>query len=144
MSQLGVELAGEDAHLEAEGLRLAEERCKLKVAVSLARHQRDLDNARAEAYLVASRKACSRAIEEAQEADRRREIAEERAWELQAWCNSLEQQVELRQAALASLKGMPVEEEELRRCEEVLTLEAQRSFARVCYIHSLSPSLHQI
>ena len=24
------------------------------------------------------------------------------------------------------------------------TLEAQHSFARVCYIHSLSPSLHQI
>ena len=26
----------------------------------------------------------------------------------------------------------------------VYTLEAQHSFARVCYIHSLSPSLHQI
>ena len=32
--------------------------------------------------------------------------------------------MELRQAALASLKGTPVEEEELRRCEETLTLEA--------------------
>ena len=26
----------------------------------------------------------------------------------------------------------------------IYTLEARRSFARVCYIHSLSPSLHQI
>ena len=65
MGQLGGELADVDACLEAEGLRLVEERRKLKVAVSLVRHQRDLDNARAEAYLVASRKACSRAIEEA-------------------------------------------------------------------------------
>ena len=38
MNQLGVELAGEDARLETEGLRLAEERRKLKVAVSLACH----------------------------------------------------------------------------------------------------------
>ena len=45
-------------------------------------------------------------------------------WELQAWCNSLEQQVELRQASLASLKGALVEEEELRKHEEALTLEA--------------------
>ena len=100
MSQLGVELAGEDARLEAEGLRLIEERRKLKAAVGLARHQRDLENAKAEASLVASREACSRAIEEAQEADRRCEAAEERAWELQDWCNSLEQQVELRRPPL--------------------------------------------
>ena len=32
--------------------------------------------------------------------------------------------MELRQAALASLKGTPVEKEELRRREEALTLEA--------------------
>ena len=38
VSQLGVELAHEDVRLEAEGLRLAEERRKLKVAVALARH----------------------------------------------------------------------------------------------------------
>ena len=85
---------------EAEGLRLAEERRKLRVAVALARHQRDLYNAKAEASLVASREACPQAIEEAREADRRCKDAEERAWELQAWSNSLEQQVGLRQAAL--------------------------------------------
>ena len=66
------------------------------MAVGLARLQHDLDNAKAEASLVASREACSQATEEAQKADRRRKAAEERAWELQDWCNSLEQQVELR------------------------------------------------
>ena len=96
VSRIGAELAGEDARLEAEGLRLAEERRKLKVAIALGRHQRDLDNMNAEASLVASWEACSQAVEEAQEADRRRRDAEERAWELQAWSNSLEQQVELR------------------------------------------------
>ena len=69
MSQLDGELADTDAFLEAEGLRLVEERRKLKVALSLARHQCYLDNAKAEASLVALRKACSRAIEEPQEAD---------------------------------------------------------------------------
>ena len=49
---------------------------------------------------------------------------EKRAWELQAWSASLEQQVELCQAALASLKGTPVVEEELHGREEALTLEA--------------------
>ena len=91
VSQLGAELAAEDARLEAEGLRLVEERRKLKAVVGLARHQRDLENAKAEASLAASREACSRALKEAQEADKRREAAEERAWELQGWCNSLEQ-----------------------------------------------------
>ena len=43
--------------------------------------------------------------------------------ELQDWCNSIEQQVELRQCALALLKGGPAEEKELRRREEALTLE---------------------
>ena len=60
VSQLGAELADEDARLEAEGLRLAEERRKLKVAISLARHQHDLEDAKAEASRVASREACSR------------------------------------------------------------------------------------
>ena len=69
MGQLGGELADVDARLEAEGLRLIEERRKLKVEASLARHQRDLDNVKEEASLAASRKAYSRAIEEAQEAD---------------------------------------------------------------------------
>ena len=93
VSQLGAELAAEDAHLKGEGLRLVEERRKLKAVVGLAHHQCDLENSKAEASLVASREACSRALEEAQEADKRREVAEERAWELQDWCNSLEQQV---------------------------------------------------
>ena len=44
VSQLGEELDDEDARLEAEGLRLAEERRKLEAAVALARHQHDLDN----------------------------------------------------------------------------------------------------
>ena len=109
MSRIGAELAGEDARLEADGLRLAEERRKLKVAVALARHQRDLDNAKAEASLAASREACAQAIEEAWEADWRRKDAEDRTWELQAWSNSLKQQVELRQAALVSLKGASVD-----------------------------------
>ena len=47
MGQLGGELADVDACLEAEGLRLVEEQCKMKVAVNLARHQRELDNAKA-------------------------------------------------------------------------------------------------
>ena len=84
VSQIRGELAGEDARLEAEGLRLAEEKCKLKVVVALARHQRDLDNVKAEALLAASREACSLAIEEAREADRRRKDAEEHTQELQA------------------------------------------------------------
>ena len=79
------------------------------VSVSLACYQRDLDNAKSEASLAASWKACSQAVEEAQEADQQREVAEERVWELQAWSNSLEQQVELRQAALVSLKGASVD-----------------------------------
>ena len=105
MNRLGEELAGVDARLEAEGLRLVEERRKLRVAINLGRYQRDLDNAKAEASLKVSREACSRALEEAREADRRREAAEKCAWELQAWSASLEQQVEARKAALASMRG---------------------------------------
>ena len=62
--------------------------------------KKDVDNAKAEASLKVSREACSRALEEAREADRRREAAEKRAWELQAWSASLEQQVEACKAAL--------------------------------------------
>jgi len=91
ISRLGGELASVDSRLEAEGLRLAEERCKLKVAINLGRYQRDLENAKAEASLKVSYEARSRALEEAREADRRREAAEKRAWELQAWSASLEQ-----------------------------------------------------
>ena len=70
----------------------------------LASRQRDLDDAEAKASLVASREARSWAAEEAREADRRRTAAEERARELLAWCHSLEEQVELREAALVSMK----------------------------------------
>ena len=54
----------------------------------------------------------------------KRKDAEERAWELQAWSNSLEQQVELRQAALVSLKGASIDQLKLLKREEALTLEA--------------------
>ena len=47
MNRLGEELVEVDAHLVAEGLRLAEEQHKLKVAINLGRHQRELDNAKA-------------------------------------------------------------------------------------------------
>ena len=57
MSRLGEELAGVDSRLEAEGLRLAEERRKLRVAINLGRYQRYLDNAKAEASLKISREA---------------------------------------------------------------------------------------
>ena len=84
MSRLGEELAGVDSRLEAEGLRLVEERRKLRVAINLGHYQRDLENAKAEASLKIAHEARSRALEEAREADRRREAAEKRKWELQA------------------------------------------------------------
>ena len=59
VSRIGTELAGEDAGLEAEGLRLAEERRKLKVTIALARYRRDLDDAKAKASLAAIWEACS-------------------------------------------------------------------------------------
>ena len=110
MSRIGAELADEDARLEAEGLRLAEERRKLKVAIALARHQRDLENTKAEESLATSQEACSQAVEEAQEDDQWRKAVEERVWELQAWSSSMEQQVGLREAALASMKGASVDQ----------------------------------
>ena len=59
MNRLGEELVDVDARLMAEGLRLVEERHKLKVAINLRRHQRELVNAKAEACPVASREAYS-------------------------------------------------------------------------------------
>ena len=59
MGRLDGELADVDACLKAEGLRLAEEWHKLKVAINLGRHQRDLDKAKAKASLEVSREACS-------------------------------------------------------------------------------------
>ena len=49
---------------------------------------------KAKASLEVSREACSRALEEAREADHRREAAEKRAWELQACSASLDRQVD--------------------------------------------------
>ena len=57
MNRLGGELADVDARLKAEGLPLAEERRKLKVAINLGCYQHDLDNAKAEASLKVSREA---------------------------------------------------------------------------------------
>ena len=68
-----------------------EERRKLRVAINLGRYHRDLENAKAEASLKIANEAHSRALEEAHEADRCREAAQEGAWELQAWSTSLEQ-----------------------------------------------------
>ena len=84
MNRLGEELVDVDARLVAKGLRLVEERHKLKVAINLGRHHRELDNAKAEASLAASRGARSRALEEAREAYHCRGVAEKRTWELQA------------------------------------------------------------
>jgi len=47
MNQLGGELTDVDARLKAEGLRLVEEWHKLKVAINLGSHQRELDNVKA-------------------------------------------------------------------------------------------------
>ena len=73
---------------------------------------------------LASREARSWAAEEAREADQRREAAEERARELLAWCHSLEEQVELHEASLASMKVASGDPAELQKREEALTLEA--------------------
>ena len=108
-------------------MRLAVERRVLEGAIALARRQRDLDDAEAKASLVASREARSWATEEAREADRWREAVEERARELLAWCHSLEEQVELREAALASMKVASGDPAELQKREEALTLEATES-----------------
>ena len=63
-------------------------------------------------------------MEEAREADHRREVAENHRQELLALNASLEQQVEARRAALASMKGAPSNKEEILRREEALMLEA--------------------
>lgn len=52
---LGEELAGEDARLEAAGLRLVAERRGLEAATNLARRQRDLDDEEERVALEASR-----------------------------------------------------------------------------------------
>ena len=110
--------------LEAEGLRLVAERRELEAAAALAHRRRDLDDEEAKASLAASREARAQAVDEAREADRQREATEERAQELLARCRSLEEQVELREAALASMKVVSVDPVELQKREEALMLEA--------------------
>ena len=97
---------------------------QLKVAINLGCLQHEHANAKAEASHATSREDSARALEEAREADHRREVAEKRWQELQALNASLEQQVEARRAALASMKGEPSNEEEILRREEALMLEA--------------------
>ena len=62
MNRLGEELASVDSRLEAEGLRLVEERCKLRVAINLGRYHRDLENMKEEASLKVANEARSRPI----------------------------------------------------------------------------------
>lgn len=92
--------------------------------INLGRLQREHANAKAEASLATSWEASAQALEEAWEADNHHAATEERRRELQALNASLEQQVEARRAALASMKGAPSDEEEISRREEALLLEA--------------------
>ena len=105
LSRLGEELVDVDARLETEGLRLADEWHQLKVAINLGHLQHERASAKAEASLVTSREASTRALEEAREADHRHEVAKERRQELRALNATLEQQVEARRAVLASMRG---------------------------------------
>ena len=59
-----------------------EEWHQLKVDINLGGLQREHANAKAEASLATSREASARALEEAREADHRREIAEKHWQEL--------------------------------------------------------------
>ena len=59
MNRLGEELAGVDSRLEAKGLRLVEERRKLRVAINLGCYHRDLEKAKAEASLKIANEARS-------------------------------------------------------------------------------------
>src|SRR3954465_4230426 len=92
--------------------------------LSPSRRQRDLEDEEAKASLEASRVARSQAAEEALGADRQQEAAEERARELLARCHLLEEQVELREAALASMRVASGDPAGLQRRDEALTLEA--------------------
>ena len=80
-----------DARLEDEGLRLVDEWHQLKVAINLGRLQHEHANVKAEASLATSREARARALEQAREADHRREVTEKHKQELQALNASLEQ-----------------------------------------------------
>ena len=94
------------------------------MAINLGRLQCEHANAKAEASLATSREASARALEEAKEADCRCAVSEDPRRDLLVLNASLEQQVEARRATLASMKGTPAEEEEIRKREETLALEA--------------------
>ena len=74
--------------------------------------------------LVASREASARALEEAKEADHRRESAEKQEHELLALNAALEQQIEACMTVLASMRGAPSEEKKILKREEALAMEA--------------------
>ena len=59
MNHLGEEPTGVDSRLEAESLRLVEERGKLRVAINLGCYHRDLEKAKAEASLKIANEARS-------------------------------------------------------------------------------------
>ena len=82
MVHLGKELANIDTRLEAEDHRLEDEWQRLKVAINLGKLRRDETEARAAGSLTASHEACTRAMEEAEAANCRREAAEEREQDL--------------------------------------------------------------
>ena len=113
-----------DARLETKGLWLVDKWRQLKVAINLGRLQHERANAKAEASIATSCEPSARVLEEAREADHHREVAEKRRQELQALNASLEQQVEARRAALASMKGAPSDEGKVLSREEALVLEA--------------------
>ena len=94
------------------------------MAINLGCLQREHANAKAEASPATSHEASAQSLEEGREADHRRKVAERRRQELQALNASLEQQIEARRAALASMKGVPSEEEEILRREEARVLKA--------------------
>nr|XP_020201005.1 tol-Pal system protein TolA-like [Aegilops tauschii subsp. strangulata] len=124
LSRLGEELVDIDARLETEGLWLLDEWHQLKVAINLGCLQRERASAKAEASLATSREANARALEEAREADYRHDVAEKRKQRLLALNATLEQQVEVRRATLASMKRAPSKDDEILRRVEALMLEA--------------------
>ena len=90
MIRLGWEVADVDTRLEAEDRRLAHEWHQLKVAINLEQLQHNQANVCAAASLATSRKACARALEEADVANRRREASEEREREILSLNTALE------------------------------------------------------
>ena len=126
LGRLGEELVDIDVCLEAEGLQLVDGWHQLKVAINLGHLQHEHANVMVEASLATLCEANARALEEAREADHRREVAKERRRELEAQNAFLVQQVEAHRAALATMKGAPSDEGEILRREETLMMEATK------------------